>query len=776
MALTDKIQLRGQKMSFLDNYKNFTNQEVMQKIEVLCTQEQVPFCTSLCPMHVDIREISRLTDSGDFAKAYALYKKSVLFPKIISSLCHEPCKNKCKRNGLGGSIEIRKLEEAIVKFAYTEQKIPAFLPKIQKKVVIAGGGLRAMTAANELARKGYQVVIYEKSDKLGGRLRDYIGNGISAEDLESDIHELLRYPVKVMYNHQVPLDNIDEINSFVSDTDADIIYISCKSALFNKSDKDTLLIENTKIVTGSRLDYDTDTVIVKVYDGKSAATTIERVLKGVSVMAGREKEGPYESGLFTNTDDIAFEASSFLDSPVLTKEDAVKESKRCLKCECMECVKGCEFMKTYKSYPKKYIREVYNNLSIAMGTHHANKMINSCNLCGQCKSICPNDVDMSEIFLAARKLMVESGKMPPSAFEFALLDMDYSSSEDFFLAKHQSGTENSEYLFFPSCQLAASEPELLEKVYDDLCQNLSGGVGVLFSCCGIMANWSGNTEIFYDTVNKLKKEIEKLGNPKIISACPTCISVFREYYGLEAAGIWELYSNKTIPVHTGFESKKLTVHDACSARFDRNIQENIRNLGKNLGHEITEKKYTREITSCCGYGGLMPFADKETAVKVTDRIIEDSENEILAYCVNCRDRFLKQNKNSYHFLELIYGQDSNHHKWPTWSERQENRKRIKNLFLKKYWNEKGTEELDCKIFIDEDLEKIMEDRMILKPDIQKAVINANEKNEFFIDPKESCFITSFRPNNVTFWVKYIKFEDGYKILNAYTHRMTFINK
>lgn len=172
----------------------------------------------------------------------------------------------------------------------------------------------------------------------------------------------------------------------------------------------------------------------------------------------------------------------------------------------------------------------------------------------------------------------------------------------------------------------------------------------------------------------------------------------------------------------------------------------------------------------------MPFADKETAVKVTDRIIEDSENEILAYCVNCRDRFLKQNKNSYHFLELIYGQDSNHHKWPTWSERQENRKRIKNLFLKKYWNEKGTEELDCKIFIDEDLEKIMEDRMILKTDIQKAVINANEKNEFFIDPKESCFITSFRPNNVTFWVKYIKFEDGYKILNAYTHRMTFINK
>lgn len=763
-------------MNFSDNYKDFTSQEIMQKIELLCTQEQMPFCTSLCPMHVDVREISRLIDNNDFYKAYILYKKAVIFPKIISKLCHEPCKNKCKRENLGGSIEVRKLEEFIVNSSYTEQKIPAFLPKIQKKVVIAGGGLRGMTAANELARKGYKIVIYEKSDKLGGSLRDHIGDKLPEGDLESEIKELLRYPIEVLYNHSVPVNSITEINEFTAGTGADIIYVSCKSGLFQNSNKDTLLIPNTKIVTGSRLEYDTDTAIVKVYDGKSAATTIERALKNVSIMAGREKEGPCETSLFTNTDDIPAEKSNYLDMPILSKEDALSESKRCLKCECMECVKGCEFMKNYKSYPKKYIREVYNNLSIAMGTHHANKMINTCNLCGQCKSICPNSVDMGSIFLHARKLMVENNKMPPSAFEFALLDMDYSNSEDFFLSRHQNGKETSEYLFFPSCQLAASEPELLEKVYDDLCKNINSGVGVLFSCCGVMANWSGNTEIFQKTINKLKKEIEKLGNPKIISACPTCISVFKEHYGIEALGIWELYADNTIPFKPDFESRKLTIHDACSARFDKNIQEDIRNLGKNLGHEITEKKYTKEITSCCGYGGLMPFVDKETTKKVTDRIIDDSENEILTYCVNCRDRFLKQNKNSYHFLELIYGQDNNHHKWPAWSERQENRKKIKNLFLRKFWNEKGTESLNCKIFIDKDLEKIIEDRMILKSDIQKAIINANEKNEYFIDSKDSCFITSFRPNNVTFWVKYSEFEDGYKVLNAYTHRMTLINK
>ena len=763
-------------MSFLDNYKDFINQDVMQKIEVLCTQEQAPFCTSLCPMHVDVRSISKFIDNEDFTKAYELYKKTVLFPKIISKLCHEPCKSKCKRKELGGSIEVRKLEESIVEFGYIEKKIPAFLPKIQKKVAIIGGGLRAMTTANELARKGYKVSIYEKSDKLGGNLWRYVPDKILADVLESEINELLRYKIDVFYNNLVPLSSINEINEFMLSVGADIVYISCKSELFYDSNKDTLLLDNTKIVTGSRLDYDTDTVIAKVYDGKSAATTIERVLKEVSIMAGREKEGPYDSGLFTDTTNIEIEESSYLNTSILAKEETIKESKRCLKCECMECVKGCEFMKNYKAYPKKYIREVYNNLSIAMGTHHANKMINTCNLCGQCKSICPNNVDMSEVFMAARKLMVDSKKMPQSAFEFALLDMNYSNGEEFFLARHQEGKANSEYLFFPSCQLAASEPKLLEKVYDDLCKNIDSGVGVLFSCCGVMANWSGNTEIFYETVNKLKKEIEKLGNPKIISACPTCISVFKEHYGIEAIGIWEMYSNKSIPINGELENKKFTVHDACSARFNKNTQEDIRSLGKNLGHEIFEKKYNKEITACCGYGGLMPFVDSETAGKVTDRIIEDSENEILTYCVNCRDRFLKQNKSSYHFLELIYGRDNHHHKWPTWSERQENRKMIKNLFLEKFWNEKGTESLDCKIFIDKDLEKIIEDRMILKTDIQKAIINANETNEYFINAIEDCLITSFRPNNVTFWVKYNKFEDGYKILNAYTHRMVFMEK
>ena len=52
----------------------------------------------------------------------------------------------------------------------------------------------------------------------------------------------------------------------------------------------------------------------------------------------------------------------------------------------MECVKACEYLKHYGRYPRKYVREVYNNLSIVKGTRFANKLINSCALCGLCGS------------------------------------------------------------------------------------------------------------------------------------------------------------------------------------------------------------------------------------------------------------------------------------------------------------------------------------------------------------------------------------------------------
>ena len=141
-----------------------------------------------------------------------------------------------------------------------------------------------------------------------------------------------------------------------------------------------------------------------------------------------------------------------------SSDEARKEAERCLQCECMECVKVCEYLAEFKGYPKTYIRRIYNNLSIVMGQRQGNKLINSCSLCGLCKEVCPEGLHMGEVCKAARNLMVEQGKMPPSAHEFALRDMEFSNSDKAALVRHQPGTTASASVFFPGCQLSGSSP------------------------------------------------------------------------------------------------------------------------------------------------------------------------------------------------------------------------------------------------------------------------------------------------------------------------------
>ena len=108
-------------------------------------------------------------------------------------------------------------------------------------------------------------------------------------------------------------------------------------------------------------------------------------------------------------------------------------------CECLECVKVCEYLAHYKSYPKRYIRELYNNYCIVLGMHPSNRLMNSCALCELCTTVCPENLSMGGFVLETRQAMVEIGKMPPSVHAFALRDLAFSTSEQFTLARHQPG-------------------------------------------------------------------------------------------------------------------------------------------------------------------------------------------------------------------------------------------------------------------------------------------------------------------------------------------------
>ena len=255
--------------------------------------------------------------------------------------------------------------------------------------------------------------------------------------------------------------------------------------------------------------------ITSMMDGRLAAVSIDRYLQGASLTANRDNEGPSATRLYTNTKGIEQRSAVKMENAFngYTRQEAEAEAERCLNCQCLECVKVCEYLAHYGSYPKRYVREIYNNDSIIMGVHKANRMVNTCALCSLCQAVCPVDLDMADICLDARQSMVKKGKMPPSAHDFALRDMAFSNSDAFAMARHQPGFTSSAAIFYPGCQLSASSPRQVAKIYEYLRQNVSGGVGLVLGCCGAPADWAGEQEMLRKTMEAFAGTRQKMGSP-----------------------------------------------------------------------------------------------------------------------------------------------------------------------------------------------------------------------------------------------------------------------
>ena len=70
----------------------------------------------------------------------------------------------------------------------------------------------------------------------------------------------------------------------------------------------------------------------------------------------------------------------------------------------------------------------------------------------------------------------------------------------FALSRHEPGTEESAWLYFPSCQLCATSPGEVLSSYRYLRERLSGGVGIMLGCCGAPACWAGRDDLFRETM------------------------------------------------------------------------------------------------------------------------------------------------------------------------------------------------------------------------------------------------------------------------------------
>jgi glutamate synthase (NADPH/NADH) small chain len=254
--------------------------------------------------------------------------------------------------------------------------------------------------------------------------------------------------------------------------------------------------------------------------------------------------------------------------------------------------------------------------------------------------------------------MVEQNRMPPSAHDFALRDMQFSNGDQYTLVRNAPGTTTSEYVLFPGCQLGGSAPEHVEKVYGYLRQQLKDHtVGLMLGCCGAPAYWAGQTGQFEATLAAWREHLRALGNPTLVLPCSSCYQVFKSSLpGVELISLWEIFAQQGLPAEAvpAPEGRTVAVHDPCTARYARDVQDSVRDIMQRLGYHIDELPLSRERTTCCGYGGLMWLANRDLAKRVVKRRVEESRADYVTYCAMCRDFFAGQGKRALHLLDLIY--------------------------------------------------------------------------------------------------------------------------
>jgi len=143
-----------------------------------CMDCGIPYCHNGCPVNNQIPDWNDLVYKGDWLKALGNLHSTNNFPEFTGRICPAPCEASCTLNIPDTPVTIKTIECAIVDKGWEEGWItPQINPvKTGKKVAVVGSGPAGMAAAQQLARAGHEVHLYEKNQQIGGLMRYGIPN------------------------------------------------------------------------------------------------------------------------------------------------------------------------------------------------------------------------------------------------------------------------------------------------------------------------------------------------------------------------------------------------------------------------------------------------------------------------------------------------------------------------------------------------------------------------------------------------------------------------
>ena len=138
-----------------------------------CMDCGTPFCNNGCPVNNIIPDFNNLVYAQDWQDALEVLHSTNNFPDFTGRICPAPCEAACTLNIDKSPVGIKSIEHAIIDRGWENGwvKPQVAAQKTGKKVAVVGGGPAGMAAAQQLARAGHSVTVFEKNDRVGGLLR-----------------------------------------------------------------------------------------------------------------------------------------------------------------------------------------------------------------------------------------------------------------------------------------------------------------------------------------------------------------------------------------------------------------------------------------------------------------------------------------------------------------------------------------------------------------------------------------------------------------------------
>lgn len=737
--------------------KNKSRQFYERTGMIRCLEKESAFCIIECPFHYNIPEFMDKFQRGSFTTAFKDFKNAAGFPGIALELCDERCKSVCPRKSKDSPLEMKLLEKASMRYSKDANPVEFNLPRKDKKIAVIGAGICGMACALRLCEKKYRVDLYEKTDRIGGRLWEIMDSSIFLEDFEK---QFMFEQYGIYLNSE-----IRSMDSIAAQYDA----------VFIATGAGGLMAKGKGIFTGGALLG--KSALDSMVDGLEKAKQIEAYLK-TGVMDQRIQQ--YCTRIpFPDMEDAAACSPKMDRAEGFGEGEAKREAGRCLRCSCDACRRHCDLLLYYGKSPLKAMEEVRATTEIrgvlAENMTIATKMIASCSQCGLCSEVCPEQIDFKSILLEARRTLHKKGALPWAFHDFFLRDMAFANHEGEITIDPCSPSK-PKYLFFPGCQLGASDPRYVIYSYRLLLESYPETV-LVNRCCGAPAVWAGDEKLQNQVFEQFRQQWEKYGKPKVAFACPTCKKMFDEYLpDIDGKFLYTLLTELNIDVNSRKYGIPASVFDPCNARHDKEVQATVRKLSESAGYMLTPLKYEGAMAKCCGFGGNSRIVNPGKVNDTVERRIAQGGDLYITYCVNCRDLFAEHGKEALHILDTVLDLNDGQRPAPTVTQRRRNRELLKSELLKEFCGLEalsgGMEETRPAVVISDELKQKLNKKLILEDEILEVIAYCEAGGNKVRNIKSSTFYGYRKIGRMTYWVEYRDINEGVELLNAYSHRMT----